>query len=183
MNNAELKQLWQRAYKHACWRRHHSIADDFAQEAVIAWNRGRKATVEQLLIDFLRKEYGGTGLRLSTRRGNRLSHRSLDEEQGDTGRTLGDSIAAPEGDPGAIRDTRQYGVSLNGAEVTVFELIQGGMSQDEIGDLLGVTPSRICQIFRSVKKKTKDEVMLRDFYDTYNDFKESSELLINWIAI
>lgn len=187
MTNDEIKQLWRRANSHAIRRGHSGLADDFSQEAVLAWIGGRKATVEQLLIDFLRKEYGSARVRSSRKHpsnspgGSKFN--SLDQAIGDSDRTRHDITAAPERDPGAIGDTRKFGVSLDGKAAVVCELAGQGYLQNEVGEILGFTEYRTSQLMKVVRRKIKEEQLIREKYDEYKDFKETSVLVIDWIAI
>ena len=188
MNNKELKQIWEATHRYACKRQYHQLADDFAQEACIALHRGRKASLKQLFIDHLRKEYGSTGTRSSIKHppnspGGK-AFVSIDDQKrfGDSGKSLHDIIAAPDRDSGVIGSLGRLGLSLNATESTVLELVERS-DQKTVGDLLGVTPSRICQIIGKVKKKISNERVVIDFYDTYTDFKEASVLRVDWITI
>jgi hypothetical protein len=59
----DIKQFHHKAKQYAIRRGHEETSDDFAQEAAIAYFRGRKASIGQLFIDFLRKEYGDCRVR------------------------------------------------------------------------------------------------------------------------
>lgn len=57
------------------------------------------------------------------------------------------------------------------------------MSRTEVADLLGVTPSRVSQVIREVKKRTKAALTLDELWDVYTDDPQASVLFVDWITI
>lgn len=189
MTDDEIKKIQVRARRVARDWGYPEEADDFAQEAAIAIFRGRKASVKDLFIDYLRTQYGRTGLRSTAnglaRSNAKHSMRSLDapisRENEDS---LHSIIAAPRSDPRPLgADWRDRG-SFRGRDALIAELRHDfEMSVREIADLLGVTPSRISQVCRGIEKEIQRCAVLSEVADSYRDDDEYSKLEIRWIKI
>ena len=186
MEPSEIKKLWEVCCRYARKRGYSQFADDFAQEAVFARIRGRKASLDQLLTDFLRKEYGDSRVRRqpkwTSRRADRFAHVSLDDKIGQSEMSYGDIIASPERDTRLDTDDQRIGLSLDRREQVVYELAKS-ISQVDISEIYGVTPSRIWQILKGAERKLSKEATVNKFYDIYSDIDETSVLSVNWVAI
>lgn len=188
MTNDEIKKIQERARKHARARGYSQHADDFAQEAIIKLLADRRATIDQLFIDFLRHEYGDT--RSPGGRGrSRANHtrQSLDEPQNgkEDGLSLHELIAGPGGDTNSERGNWKSRVNLRGRDALIFEMrFDLEMSELEIAEALGVTESRICQLLNGrIDRAAKDAVVLQEVASLYHDDEDYSKLEIKWIAI
>ena len=187
MNDVEIKSLLNRAKAYANSKRFAQHSDDFAQEVYIAYARGRKATIEQLFVDFLRKEYGDTrSLGGSTKSHARLNGLSFDtpKKQGDNEVNLSDIIASPGGEPDAFGSDWSSKILFTGRIELIASLyLEHNWLQDEIGDLLGVSGSRISQFLKKIKKEIEKAAIFEERFDIYKDDSEYSKLSINWITI
>ena len=187
--NYEINQLQARARSVARKYKRPNEADDFAQEAVIAMLAGRKASLEQLFIDYLRAQYGRTGVR-STSGGRAKSaaiHGAVSLDQpisGENQNTLYSVIAAPGRDPRPFGADWRDRVSFRGRNSLIAELrYDFEMSPQEIADLLGVSAARISQLFRGIEKEIQRCAILSEVADTYKDDEEYSKLQIRWIKL
>jgi len=194
MDTLEFKTLTAKAIAYAKHRGYANIAEDFAQEFLIETLKGRMISLEYVLIDFLRREYG------SLRKGGSITGRARsfallsfhpirDCEEIDE---LGRYFAVPQSyvsacrlydrgrasDEGSSRDDPRL---LGRVGMIIDRLLAGDLQQD-IAFSLGVTPSRISQLVKPAKEKLEKENMLREHFEEYKLFPEKSILSIDWIA-
>lgn len=154
--DADLQKLRRMARSYCCKRGYAEIAEDFAQEATFSLSRGRKASLEQLLIDFLRGYYG------STRHGGKSSrhaHTSLYHEDGEEKCTDTDQDAAR----GDLLDFGELGNALKGNQRIVFHLTHTwGLLRTEVADVLGVSESRVSQVYGQIMRTQKEKLTQRE---------------------
>lgn len=121
-------------------------AEDFAQEAAFQYSKGRKAVMSLMFIDYIRKAFGDTRTE---------SNKELNQSR------LGESRYFEEVDPNVhgyepemSSDIRHCQNNLTDQDRVIFTLLcKYGLSMAEIGDVLGVSESRICQHMGEIKKK------------------------------
>jgi hypothetical protein len=166
-------------------------AEEFAQEVAIVYFKAGTANFNWALTDFLRHEYGRTGVWGSTA-SNYKSHArntqiSLDEpiKTGETdGITYHEIIADTHTDSGLERgDWKNYCSFRNRAVIIAYLRIELELSLIEIGDLLGVSESRICQLFKPIRKSMQRLKSLEDHLDDYHLYPHKSQMIINWITL
>lgn len=170
-------------YKIARQKGFADYAEDFGQEAFIKIAEGRKTSLENLFIDYLRKHRG--------------DKRNGSYDARINANVYAKDIHTPEFDqPNESADTDAIGVrldsrrcdqriraNLNLRERIIYDMVMSGHEGDEIGDYLGVTPSRISQRLRSIKTKRS---LLTDIFDAHERYQlepEYSKLPVEWIAI
>jgi len=183
---ADIEKLLSIARSHAKKRGYESIADDFAQEVYIEYAGGRKTTIKNLFIDFLREQYGST--RHPSGRARIAAVRtqvSLDAPAGDGIDALKhEFIGGAPDDSGPKRDPRRYDVDFRGREYLIYKLcVLDELSQDEVGEGFGLDPSRISQLLSNVKKEIVAKALIDECYDFYKDDPEYSKLSIDWITL
>jgi RNA polymerase sigma factor (sigma-70 family) len=125
------------------------LADDFAQEALIALTRGRKATFSQLLTDFIRAEFGDrrhpTG---SVQYQVTQAYTPLDSKQ-PTEELHADPL-----------DFYTHLAKLEPKDRAYLVLThKWGLSLKEIGECFGVSESRICQEMKAANAKVKRNIL------------------------
>lgn len=187
----DLRQLWKQAKAFAITRKvKPELAEEFAQEVVLEHaakgDRGRR--LDWQLIDFLRKECGATGSRAGRARSHagraRAGQTSLDApvHMDDGEIRLGDMIAAPVPPEESPIPAALGRAHLTRAEERVYvEIVEDEVEQVELAAVLGVTPSRVCQIFGAAKRKIRDAAALDELLDDYMRDPELSKLEVAWI--
>lgn len=184
---AEIRKILEKAKAVARSRGYPQIADDFAQEAYIAIAGGRQTTFDNLLIDYLRAEYGRTRPHGGRPRQSRLSLEvSIDEvSRGGEGTPLRERLPSAGVDPGTFGPNWRDRIHLLGCDALIYELrFEDELSEAEIGEMFGVTESRICQIIKSrIEPVVTAAFVVGEVADIYADDPEYSKLLIDWIAI
>jgi DNA-directed RNA polymerase specialized sigma24 family protein len=122
-------------------------AEDFAQFALLYISKGRKATVAQLWVDFLRHEFG---------KKNEEHHEAkLAEKLGYLEMTnIREDFSRYE--PTLSSVGKECQSKLHGIERAVFTLLCYGFTLEEIGDMFGVTEGRIGQHMMEIKKKLRE---------------------------
>jgi RNA polymerase sigma factor (sigma-70 family) len=165
------------------------LADDFAQEACIALARGRKASIDQLFVDFLRTEYGRTGVystpggraKAAARHGSVEFNTELHQRS-----TLDTPDAGLDGACGDQEFERLFRIArvvLDEFELAVFEAAYGQLKpQAEIGEQIGVSASRVSQILAASRAEIRDEVDSADMLALLQD-DAPLELEVLWIAV
>lgn len=117
------------------------LTEDFTQEVLIAAFNGRKATVKQLLVDYLRQEFGDN--RYNKDRSLKFANLVSLEEYMDTS-----TIEYKEEEFLEIVDL------LDGNDRTVLMLLyKWGFSFKEVGEVLDVSESRVSQIHKEISKR------------------------------
>lgn len=131
-----------RIAKSITWQYHdEQLTEDFTQIVLLANFNGRKASVGQLLIDFLRQEFGDN--RYNRNRNLKFANLISMEEYMDTG-----VMDYKEDEFLEIIDL------FEGDNRTVLMLLyKWGFSMKEVGEVLGVTESRVCQIHKELSKR------------------------------
>jgi RNA polymerase sigma factor (sigma-70 family) len=132
----DLLKLHKQAVSMATKKGFGNDAEDFAQEATLLLHAGRKARLDQLLTDYLRKEYG------STRHSNTPTKEYLAREcyhEIDPNRTRAEAI------PSHMEFLSLLKTLPQAERVMVILKYQWGLDQREIAEAFGVTESRISQ--------------------------------------
>lgn len=146
LDDKKLKELWDFAKYYAISRGFASDACDFAQEFVIAKNNGRRTSIENLFIDYLRKHH-------EDRRGKKVKPK----KEIPIGLLLDERDSTLEGF--RVQDGNQYildyATKLKDKERCIFLLYYiWGMTEKEIGFCFGITGSSV-----SLKLKTTREFL------------------------
>lgn len=185
--DSEIRKFIRRAKSYVYKRGRHELADDFSQEAVIALITGRKATIPQLYVDFLRKEYGDLRSPHGRARSSSLLYgTSLDQPASEDDATLlHELVPSHGGDSGPVGIDWRHRVTFRGRDALIAELrYDEGMSEKDIADILGVTESRVCQIIgRRINPQIESAVLLAERLALFHDDPEASRLLVDWIKI
>lgn len=186
MTNEEIKQLWSKAVAYATSRGLGKDAQDIAQEAcLIAIEKGA-VNLEWVFIGYLRKFYGDTRTGVGAlRSASRLAYVSIDEPPEDGVRT---PFHQPSGDigrqPEFEREDWISRIDLQGREESIFDLVcLDGISQRDVGQILGMYETVVSQKMSVIRKKTNDAILIQDTWDRYHDDEEYSKLEINWITL
>ena len=140
-----------RCRKLAILRGHKQVAEDFAQYAALRVFQGRKATVEQLLIDYLRSEYGCTGIRSNSKQLLKCNERKhatpIDNEN-----PIEDFARRNSNHVRSFRDFEPFFKFISQIDRSILKLFyEWGFDESEIADCFGVTKSRICQRLQRVQ--------------------------------
>lgn len=193
MNTTEIKKLYSQARAYACSQRGYAeFADDFAQEYVLGAHIGKNQPVNFAFIDFVRTYFGSTRSRSGQLRISSESPRSGRQISLDAPQEMGEKSSGllHEIIPDSQRDSRDskgielpyFAMRTRDAFIArlFFELEVG---QADIAEILGVTPSLVSQLLRTIKKQIANKEIVRACYDYYQDDPEYSKLYIDWIAI
>jgi DNA-directed RNA polymerase specialized sigma24 family protein len=165
---------------------HADDAEDFAQEAVIRLWEGRTTKLKYMLIDYLRKVYGRTGVRGSRSRPGKsynsicvyeASERLGDDNAMDAFDAIGRD---PKPEPADFRYAR--GVTELQREVASAYLIDG-LNLNETGEQFGFSESRASQVVAAVRKKMADGAILGTCLEDYLEDEERNSVRINWIEL
>lgn len=114
-------------------------AEDFAQWAVLKFIEGRKASVPQLYVDFLRLELGDG------------------RTKGKRPKACSDTVL--EKIPAKAKDTDFSGGQLESFDrALVFLIYKWGFSEVEVAECFGVGKSRVSQRLKRVKKELKGKL-------------------------
>lgn len=187
--NDEIRAYQKKARAYASAHGEGNCADDFAQEAIVKILSGRKATIAQLFIDFVRQQYGDTGRGRSAlgqlKSAGIREAKSFDQPiSRESESTLFDVLVAPEPDPGHDRHDWRARNSFGEREGLIADMrYDDEMLESEIAWIFGVTESRICQIIKRVNKKIESSAIIARCYDNYKNNENYSKLHINWITI
>lgn len=141
-------------------------AEDITQEVMLMWaERGFRTgqTLEQAIIDCLRKQSGRKGSDSYTARTELKNAASIDDVFEYTG------LAGP--DMAERESLGSYVRYLKPVEQFVLTMMVDGYNQKSIADELGVTESRVCQRMKSIR-----EVIGRSHYDEFELYEFLSEL-------
>lgn len=164
------------------------LADDFAQEACLARARGRNCGLLLIFIDFLRSEYGRTGIR-GTPGGLAKSAARHGAEEFDPDRHADGCHERP--DAGLLRAERDSEHErllrrarelLSAREYWILEeAIIRSVPYQLIADELGVTESRVCQIITHAKAKLQEIETHETLMNVLGGDEMQWEVL--WVAI
>jgi hypothetical protein len=154
-------------------------AEDYASEAFICLFRGRKATFDQLLIDFKRKEYGDTRAK-SFRVRHAEDVTELERVGGLNHVSLGAQSCSDENRGNNLAND----FYISGRAGLIWDLVNDcGFKSLEVADMFGVKESRICQILKEVKASFEAHVLRKDLIEKLEDDPEYLELKVDWITI
>lgn len=185
LSDNDFRAIWGKAKGLACARGHSEFAEDFAQEACIAIAAGRKATLDQILTDFLRRYHGD--LRTSSGRQRAYAScyaKSIWEREGDDGLALVERIGSPGGLPETRGGNWRARVRLTGRDATLCDLIYDQeLSRTESAELLGVTESRVSQMMSRIEKVIQQAMVLDEMLALYHDGAIESCLAVDWIKL
>lgn len=199
MIDTEITTLLRRAKAYANQRGYSSLADDFSQEVYIRCRAGIKTSFQNMFTDFLRKEFGDTrfpgGRAKSSGRHRRVSFDGLRSGLCNNNLTYADTIADPRGHTGLEQSTWRARLDFGIGKPKVKAHRQADLYEDifdmlfleekserEIGDICGVTESRISQIRKKIKEEVQKAVDLDNIWDEYKN-SEDFKVRVNWIEL
>lgn len=177
MTNDEIKTLIESAKGLARARGHGEIADDFSQEAVMALFGGRKATLDQLLVDHLRREYGDS--RCASFAQRNAAQRQYVEISAPECQIPGERCAAS--DPGSDDLARRINACLTFREWQLVSALEAGESPREIAFDHGVTESRVSQLMKPLRRKIESMKLMADELQLFR--LSRSVLVVDWITL
>ena len=185
MDQSKILKAMEFAKYYAASKGYGKDAEDFSQEVFIAYAEGRKATIEQLFIDYLRKFYGDTrsagGLAKSF---ERHVSRSIDESEAIYKLCESQSDRIDHSPSEHSGPDRRIRACLNRQQLLVYDLLVfEELNVKEIGELLGLTGGRISQIIATIKPIFKNCKIIDEHLDYYLADKEASKLIVDWITI
>lgn len=175
MNDQEIIKFQKRARFVANKKGYPQLADDFAQEIIINWleGHGQHQTVDQYFIDYLRQQYGRTG-----RPGGDARSR-LDRTAEDITKIRNLAV-----EPEEQRSDRRFNHLFRGIQHTIYTLrFLEEMNLKEIGEILGVTESRISQRVSEIEKVIQDQMILEQGIERMEWDDNFSKLMVNWIKL
>lgn len=176
----EHMQLWTKLKKFGRSRGLSSEqSEDFASESFICIERGRKATFEQLLVDFKRKEYGNSRAKsFCVRHAEDVT--DLERIGGLNHVGLGTQSCSDEDRGNNLADD----FFLTGRTGLIWDLVnRGGFESREIAEMYGVTEARISQILTEGKRAFEAHVLRKDLKDKLEVDADYLELKVDWIQI
>lgn len=152
MSRLDLESLYKRALKHGRCNRLGDEAQDFAQWLMLQYLEGKSQhqTLDQSLIDYLRKQHGG-----SRNPGSRAKYaarlRTVSLSPVGTRETETQWIDNHiERERGGVEESQRndfdFREVLKGKLALVWEYYSAGIDTKRIGSLLGVSESRISQL-------------------------------------
>ncbi len=125
------------------------LAEDFAQEAILKLSMGRKANMGQLLVDFIRQEYGDT--RGGTERGIEWAEKRSYEDV--SIRQFPDAMFKDD------MDFYSLVSGLDGMERAYILLThKWGLTLAEIGDCFNLSEGRISQQLSVIHEKIRKKL-------------------------
>ena len=175
MSDAEIRKYQKRARYVANKKGYSQLADDFAQEIFVEFlespNRG--ATVDQLFIDYLRKQYGRTGIPGGDARSFAI-------------RTAQDLSAARHiaADPGEQPENRRIDHLFGVKQAYLYQAyFIEQRSEASIGQDMGITESRVCQLIKPIKKKIQDEYIRTTGMERMEWDESFLSFKIDWVVL
>ena len=183
MTNDEIKRFQSRCRSYARWKRRPEHADDFAQEAIICVLRGRKATIDQLYVDYLRREFSQTHSPYGKLKASAMhSWVSLDSPCfEDDSKTFVDVIADTDVEHTSSPSTSHFELTMR-EELIASMIVHEGMKQPEIEKTLNIGRNELRKNLKMLYKISKDEEALR----TLNSYKYGhidTSLSVDWIQL
>ncbi len=153
MNDDDVRKLRAQAKRRAKRTRLGHEAEDFASVVVLKRLEGSTATIDELWIDFCRKDYGDTRSkyrkeqkRLYPKNVQKMSHKLAAREE--TGRDVGfESILKFLSDNGAFFSQRD--------RACISMKYRWGMTHTEIAEAFGVTNNTVTSIFQEVDRRLR----------------------------
>lgn len=163
------------------------LAEDFAQEVLLAITQGRRATIDQLFVDYLRSQFGRSGTPGGRARQMAASRTvSLDEEVGEEGSTVlhHELVGRPGGD---LPDLEHHGGSaflFGGVEATIYQVVfLEERPLIEAAEVLGVTQSRVSQRVNSMRRRIQEHFLTQRLFERYRDEDSFGVLEVEWLGI
>jgi hypothetical protein len=164
------------------------LAEDFAQEAVIARLRWPGLELEYAFINLLRKEYGssrtpgGRARQIGTARAIELDAARDDT---DAHPTLNhDLVGDPRSDPRIVGSPRNYAHLFRGREAQVYALVfEEELPLKKTGEILGLSEPRMWQIARKIRNKITLEDGLEEVKETLEEDPGITRIEIDWIRV
>lgn len=147
MEAEKIKERITQATRIARRKGHGELAEDFAQDAVFKLIQGRKAKFGQMLIDYLRQEYGDSRRNEDSKPGPRYYERAQYAEIDP--RTMGE--APPHNDDIDFFSLIKHLTPNERALITLRH--KWDMELTEIGECFGISHSRVCQQLKEIYKK------------------------------
>lgn len=150
MTNERILKAWEYSYIYALKKGlSDEDAKDAAQEISSKIAMGRKASIEHIFIDYLRKDFGDPRSNsYSNRLAGHKKYESLDSHEGLQSTSPRD------------RDNLNYCAGLlNGKDRIIFVLYYGwGLHEVEVGNLYKVSESRVSQWLKGIQKRLSARV-------------------------
>lgn len=181
LSNDKIKELQGKALAQAIRWGYSQDAEDFAQDVLIKTLTGRKATIEQLFIDYLRQHYGDS--RSSQFELKRAARFARTDEEG--GKENLDFVADSRGfETSASEQFDDFAVSglLTAGERETYERLAAEERPFEIAAAMGVSQSRISQIRKNLRKKHENMAILETL-DEYRLYARKSQFEVDWIVL
>lgn len=175
MDDNEVLKYQKRARYVARKRGYPQLADDFAQQIFVYFGEkpDRGATLDQLFIDYLRGTYGRPG----KPGGDARITAELTMVPIDDARDV-----AIDSEPEFI--SGQCAFLFGGREAEIYQHYFVDQEQEqEIARLLGVTPSRICQIIGSMKKQIQNHFLLEEARVRFESEPSFTQMRVDWITL
>lgn len=189
----EITQFQKRARHVARKRGYPELAEDFAQEIFVAFGRGRRATIDQLFIDFLRQNKadprtpGGRARQSANGRTDSLDESPSERPGGVLRHEL---VGGAGGDPESLLDHLGASHLFGGIEAQVYQLhFVEQLPKREIAEALLVSPSRISQITSEMAETIRDVRRFNHMMERYRDDRSSFGALelqgleVEWVKI
>jgi hypothetical protein len=183
----EITQFQKRAHYVAKKNGRPELAEDFAQEVLLAVTQGRRATVDQLFVDYLREQFGSSrnpGGRARQMAGRRTV--SLDEEVGEEGSSIlrHELIGGTERDLPSLGDRGRSAHLFAGIEADIYQMIfVEEQTLDQVGDHFGVSESRISQRVNSMRTRIRDHFLSERLLERYRDDESFGVLEVQWLVM
>lgn len=155
MTDAEANKFRKRALISAAKYGFSEHAEDIAQEVLLHFleGRGKSQTVDQAVIDSIRRKFGRVGATGFSARNALAMAESIETEDGQREFTAPISGGQLVDDD---RDLERVGRLFEGVDAVIFRMrFKEEMLQDEIAKVLGVTESRICQRVKSMESEMR----------------------------
>jgi DNA-binding Xre family transcriptional regulator len=193
---SSIEHLYKKAIKEARYRGHSEIAEDFAGWITLKWLEGKAQhqTLSQSLIDYLRGEYGSAGIRcgsdalLRSRRAKTNSQELNDETVEESLERLWASSSYAEAIDRESSDNKQESVDtrelISIRDETFYKMIiEDEMTLKEVGDVFGITESRVSQIWAETKKRSFTSLGLNKLKEKLQDNENFTKVEVEWITL
>lgn len=189
MNDEDAKKIQRRAKYLAVRWGHADQAEDFAQEVIISHMRWPGQTVEQALINFLRKEHGDprTGSGRMRKAGTVYAQRldaPISAEEGRDGQLRHDIVGDSTPDPRTLEPARDFAYLFRGKKAQIYALrFDEELSLKEIGRIMGLTEAAISLSLIAMQKRIVLEAGLEGVRERLADDPGITEIEIDWIRL
>jgi hypothetical protein len=187
LTDDEIKQFQKRAAYVARKQGYPQFAEDFAQEVLLAFSSGRTATVDQLFVDYLRKEQGSS--RTPGGRARQMARArtlSLDEPANEEGSSVlnHELVGDPGGDRGPLQLSGPSAFLFSGVELDIYQMVfVEERTLLDVGDHLGVSESRVCQRVKEMQKRMREHYLHERLLERYRDDSSFGILEVEWVAL